>query len=421
MSMENVLVEHFTRLKCANFFILFRTSFDDLPAVTVNVRETSISIENANTESIIISLESIGLQLQINTLSLLIVRHESISFRINTSTSEHFHNEILPLNDDNKDRPPVHLAISIEPSAAFILHCDNCTASLTDSLCFRRILELPSDNMDLSEWFCHKPHDKCAPPEPSHTKSTASNTSTSCEPSSSLANDRDKYNCAKFVPEQEDLFYGQFFVMIDLKHFANVKIDADTDMIHCARCLKHVGERVKRKSAKIWNRNVRTTSGNDEFERIFVGNHTPFAEFVAIVERIANDFHLLGCQSQKLLCEAHDYDGCGKFLFIHVMAKNMNLYQRSNDTVGSHDNVIDLMQIDGRKCLFRCEKKSDQALLHFWQNDVNVVPVQLSIEMLNFVVERLVECSKFVPETFRMNNGFCLSYLSDKFSRPEKR
>lgn len=403
MRIKNILVEHFSRLKCANVFILFQTAFENVAIVKVCLRETEILIHVSEEQTFTISMNSIDLHLQIDTISTLIIKGNSISFRINTSTSEHFRKEILPLLETASSKQ-TKLSLNIESGDKLEIVCGNCTTPLTGSLSFRRILELPSENMDLTEWFCHKPHGKHAPPEPSHTKCRPP--TEPCEPAAST---EDKYNATKFSPDNDDLFYGYFFVLIDLKHLISVNRAFGSKMIHCKRCFKHIGESVREKSAKIWNGNVEMTKGGSEPTQLFAGEHNLLAESISIVDQILNDFQMLGRQSQKILFETRALDSSEKFVFIHVMSRNVVLFQ---GYVNNESDEIDLSPIDGIKCLFKCETNPNHPLVHFWENDANVVSIQISIEMMDCVLRQLNLCTKFIPEAFRVNSGFSVSYLS---------
>lgn len=415
LNIRNILVEHFHRLKCANFYLLFDTAFVDVASVHVHLRPTEIDVILSDTRTVTIALASISMEIQINSLSLLIVRGNLISFRINTSTCDTFRTEIYALKcegdvervDSGDNSSTLQLKLYAKAGEEFKLICDTCSGPLTGSLCFRRVLELPSDNMDLNEWFCHRPHDdKAAPPEPSHRSHTqhchASNIDTPIDP-------KEKYNVTKFTPADGDLLYGNFFVLLQRNQLANINVDTNNQMIHCRRCFKHVGEMIKDQSARMWNGNVRMLNDCMPSQRMFDGE-SDFNNFQFIIDRISNDFRLLGRQSQKLLFEAQAFNGTTKFLFVQLMAKSVDIFQAepSNGPINDH---ITLSRIDGTKCLYRCEQNADQALLRFWQNDVNVVSAQVSIEMLECVVDHLENYSNFVPETYRMNNGFCLSYL----------
>lgn len=97
MKIENILIEHFPRLKCANFFILFNKTFDDVLSVRVHLRPMEIFVRFDNDHSTTIDLESLNVRIQINSLSLLIAKDNLISFRINIASS--FREEVLPVNE----------------------------------------------------------------------------------------------------------------------------------------------------------------------------------------------------------------------------------------------------------------------------------------------------------------------------------
>lgn len=402
MKVENVLIEHLPRLRCANFSLLFDQSLEDVSSVRVLLRPTEIFVGVADDQSTTIDLDSMSVQIQINSLSLLLAKNNLISFRINIASS--FQEEILPVAESaaqNRFRP---IEVAVRPSEPFHLICGNCHGPLTASMHFRRILELPSENMDLNEWFCHKPHsnsNNCNGHDSNHHPETT----------------EDRFNCNKFIPNEDDLYYGNFFIVLNRKHFTNIHASSSqTNMAHCRRCLNHVGDFSDKAALKLWNDSTKIVRAESTGppQRIFADAESIFSNFSRIVERISYDFQMLGRQSQKLLFEARNRIGTTTYLFVQTMARNLELYQmlQQNSDGDSTNSKISMHRVDGIKCLFRCEQNSDQALLKFWMNDVNVIGTQVSIEMLESAVENLQRLSKFVPEQFRMNNGFCMSYLS---------
>lgn len=402
MKIENILIEHFPRLKCANFFILFDTNFDDVSSVRVHLRPTEIFVRFENDQSTTIDLESLAVRIQINSLSLLIAKGNLISFRINIASS--FREEILPMpsaTDAVGAMKRIHL--NVEPNTEFSIQCDNCSGPLSELIHFRRILELPSEQMDSNEWFCHKPD------------------TPACN-----GQHQSVFSASSLMPAEDCILYGNYFALIHRTHIQNIHLNSQQRMIHCKRCLSQIGESVGDSTAlKFWNDNVkiiRTVNGTPE--RLFTDSESLFHNFLVIVDRISYDYQMLGRQTLKLLFEARSSKG-STFLFIQTMARNLEIYQmnkhastHSNDTVNTANaNCIiadraTMTRVDGIKCLFLCEENTDRTLVEFWQKDVNVLSAHISIAMLDATVEHLHRLSKYVPEQFRMNNGFCLSYLS---------
>lgn len=396
MKIENILIEHFPRLKCANFFILFDTNFDDVSLVRVHLRPTEIFVRFENDQSTTIDLESLAVRIQINSLSLLIAKGNLISFRINIASS--FREEILPMQSTmNAPGAMKRILLNVEPNTEFSIVCDNCSGPLSKSMRFRRILELPSEQMDSNEWFCHKPD------------------TTACN-----GQHQSVFNASSLIPAEDVLLFGNYFVLIHRTHIQNIHLNSQQRMIHCKRCLSQIGESVGDSTAlKIWNDNIkiiRTVNGTPE--RLFTDSESLFHNFLVIVDRISYDYQMLGRHTLKLLFEARSTKG-STFLFIQTMARNLEIYQMNKDTneITTNANTIatdraTMTRVDGIKCLFLCEENTDRTLVEFWQKDVNVLTAHISIAMLDATVEHLHQLSKYVPEQFRMNNGFCLSYLS---------
>lgn len=410
MKIENILIEHFPRLKCANFSILFNKSFEDVSSVRIHLRPTEIFVNFENNRCTTIELSTLSVQIQINSLSLLIVKENLISFRINIASG--FDEELLKLNVKNEAPHQLkRISMSVKPNEEFHIICDNCSGPLSDKLRYRRILELPSENMDSNEWFCHKPNQ------------THCNHSTKNPMARDYDRDHDKqddkssdqFNINTLMPNESDLLFGHFFGLFNRDNFTNIQINSQRKMVHCRRCLNHIGEYLSNDSIKIWNGNIKINRSTGQIlQRIFNESDSLFGTFLVIVDRISYDYELLGYQTLKLLFEALNLKGTQTYLFIQTMSRNLELYQMSNDTKNdANEKKVSLARVDGIKCLFLCEEDTEPTLLEFWQKDVNVVSAQISIEMLNCAVKQLQHLAQYVPEPFRMNNGFCLSYLSN--------
>lgn len=409
MNTPNILIEHLPRLQCANFFLLFKNPFADNASVNVHLKSNCIIayFDGDASKKITIELQSVGLQIQINSLSLLIVKKNLVSFRVNTS--KEFYNEILPVGpsvDALNNYSSPKLELNVRPNDKLKIICDNCSAVLSDLLSFRRLLELPSENMDQSDWFCHK-----HPPPNSQTKSSSDDhschyqTKERCETSN---------NFSDHLQDECDLLYGNFYILLNLDVFKHILFDDQKKVVHCRRCLKHLGEYQRDKTVKLWDNNVKVklSTKEENTSMSFFRSQSLFKNFIFILEKVLSDFQALGYQMQKLLFNAKHLDGSTRYLFIQIVTKKLELFRTKKTNVD--ENIISLRHISGLKCLFRSETNSDQALLRFWQNDINVSGGQISIEMFDCVVEQLLKYSEFVPERFRENNGFYLSYVIDE-------
>lgn len=388
MKIENILIEHFSRLKCANFFILFNKNFDDVSSVRVHLRPTEIFVHFDSDRNTTIDLTNLAVRIQINSLSLLIVKNNLISFRINIASS--FREEILQNIVDTSSMK--QLQLNIKTDSEFMINCENCSGPLSETIQFRRILELPSEHMDSDDWFCHK-HETTTPN--GHQQTT--------------------FKVTHLTPAKNDLLYGNFFALFHRTHIINIQINSQYGMVHCRRCLNHIGEAVNDFALKLWNGNIKVTTNDDNKapERLFTDSDSLYRNFLLIIDRISYDYQMLGRQTLKLLFEARSPKGT-TFLFMQTMARNLEIYQMDKNSQDA--NRTTMTRVDGIKCLFLCEENTDPALVQFWQRDVNVVCAQISVGMLEATVEHLHQLSQYVPEQFRMNNGFCLSYLSNGIS-----
>lgn len=413
MHIENILIEHWPRLQSANFYLLFTDNLVQVSSVRVHLRPTSIIVKFEDTNKIIIALDSIGLQIQVNSLSLLMAKKNLISFRANTDVDDSFHRELLDVPAlPTIQNTLVKLPINIVPNEEFTIKCKNCHCQLSASLSFERVLELPSENMDLSEWYCHKPMNKS---ETGEENSDNDDSIDHCEHSAASddhSNANAKHNYVKFIPRRDDLLYGNFFVLFHTDQFTGLTIDSGAKLIHCRRCLRHIGECLRSKTIRVWNCNVNVDRKNRELSPhpLFDGT-TCFGNFMFILNKIIIDFDMVVAvaqQSQRIIFEAVGIDGRQQFLLLHIMSKKQDIYQMDHMDL---DDVIRLKSADVIKVLYRSESNVHQALLRFWQNDVNVINSQLSMEMFDAVLEKLNNWTKFVPDHFRENNGFLLSYI----------
>lgn len=413
MNVSLALVEHSPRLQCANFFILFSESFVDSSTIKINLKSDCVIIslkEHDTHDQIVIDLTSVGLQININSLCLLIIKNNLVSFRVNTNN---FQNELVLLSapkDDSTNFSTYKPKLNIHTENSFRVICANCTAQLSDLLKFQRFLELPSENMDISDWFCHRR----AQPSKDELKNNCNHSETDTEDIHSKSEATSLNRCVR----NNDLLYGNFCIEINIDHLKLCLIDTENKTIHCKRCFKHIGEQLESTSAaKLWDSNFKIclSASPDDSVRFFSGSSL-FSKFMLIIQRILFDFQMLEHQIQKLLFHAKTSDGFTKYLFIQIVSKTFDLLKTNeNRCVSSETQKISLHRISGFKCLFRCETNADQALVCFWQRDINVSGAQISTEMFECVEKRLLTYAKCIPERYRENNGFYLSYLIDDF------
>ncbi|XP_063698392.1 uncharacterized protein LOC134829293 [Culicoides brevitarsis] len=407
MEISNIIIEKRPRLQCANFFITFTENFVQQDAVKLNVSADKLVIRFDDREFLV--KLSDHLQLHTKTLSQLIIKKNYVSFRINTNM-ENFTSEVLEVHPTtNANNNSYLLESGLTLNTPYKVHCSNCTNILTpDEVIFGRILELPSENMDMSEWFCHK-HGTCGASEA--VSDTNNDESRFYDESI-----EDKFNSNKFKPGTKDIFYGNYFGLFNMKLFKNVRIKGK--LVYCRRCFQFLGEltNLKYKDAiKVWNDTVnfeKIPSG----DTIFLFDNTSLLKnFIFILCKLQHDFtfELFGLpQLFKVIFEATLSDGKKNFLLLQVMDHNLEMLRLQKPAENDEIQASLLLEkCKTMKLLFKFEEDEEQPLVKFWLSNTNVSSVQISPQMFTAAVEYLTKMSSLIPECYRTSYGFVLSYL----------
>lgn len=390
MPINQILIEYSSRLQVANFFILFKKRFADSQSVKIHLKPSEILI-HFDGEKVTLDLFE-HFELETCSLSLLNIGGDNVSFRLNTNNENNFRFEYLNLNNNELPSDVLKLKINLASDQNFQIICSNCTCPLTTIQNYRRILELPSENLDLSEWFCHKHHstDEPATNENNHP-----------------INAKEKFNFAKFNPRDTDLLYGQFFFLFNTTKLINVK--TKNNFVFCRRCLQSIGEPVRDSTIKIWDENIKIQSKSESY-RVFDGSSI-FKNFYFIIRKNIQDFDFMSSAglpaTNKILFETKYLDGTTHFLLLQIMNKNLELFTLSGFVQG----MVTLKQLLGMKVFYRIESDESRPMVKFWQNDVGCSNIQISQKMFTVAVDTLNEYSKFVPITYRNMGGFTISYL----------
>lgn len=390
MPIKQVLIEYSSRLQVANFFLLFTKSFADTKSVKIHLKPSEIIIEFDGDRITLDLIEHF--QLETCSLSLLSIDGDNVSFRLNTNNDDSFRFEFLNLNNNELPSQLLKLKLNIEPNKDFQILCSNCTCPLTTTQNCRRILELPSENLDLSEWFCHKHH--------ATIESTAN-------VKSQPIDSKEKFNFAKFSPRDTDLLYGQFFFLFNGTKLINVK--TKNEFVYCQRCLQFIGEPVRDGTIKIWDENIKIQSKLESFQ-LFDGSSI-LKNFFFIIRKNIQDFDFISSAglppTNKILFETKCPDGKTNFLLLQIMNKNLELFTLS----GCVNGKANLRQLSGMKIFYRIDSDETRPMVKFWQNDVGCSNIQISKKMFDHAVDTLNEYSNFIPVTYRNMGGFTISYL----------
>ncbi|XP_044269380.1 E3 ubiquitin-protein ligase E3D [Tribolium madens] len=296
-----------------------------------------------------------NLKIVVNSLSSLIVTQTYISFRFATVNSSDdwgsFKTEVLRTVGSNVHTNLENIFLNV--SMEYVIQCKNCSHNLSENVKFERILPLPSENSDSSDWFCH-----------SHGSS----------------------NVAVLNPKESDVFYGSCYCHLSKQLVHNV---LETEkLVVCKRCLSWLGLLKNSETFKFW---FNTVAFKDE---TMVHSTSPLSDTLIALREILNSILfntakiVLCCQSGK---KQNDY------ILLWILEKQLNVQ------LGVKDYKV-------AKVLFKYENNKNETVKK-WMEDSNVVSVDISKPMTVEILKHLYKFNKIFPQEFSESNNFFISYL----------
>ena len=376
LRIKSFLIEHRSRIQAGNCFISFSDSLDQ--------HHTRVSLKN---HEIVIQVDEnvhrIATEkffdINVKSFHSLLVSENFISFRFITANEKQFDEEVLTINDSSSKFQRIQVNVDVTGGRGFSVTCSNCDSLLTtdQEVSLRRILELPSSNLDVSEWFCHRHADE------------------------KLFDDSNCFDEAtqQFQPKLGDSFYGPFCLLMNAQLFDKARLRVKRKLIHCKRCLQLLGEFNGQRIVKLWCESVKFN------DRAFFG----VASQISLIKRVIKNH--LACESLmlvKLIFEASMPANEDKkvHVIVQVMDRNLQLLKLEEDSELVERRSIKVMYLK-----LRHDNDDDTRTLKYWQKDINVATFELSFKMLHALCEYLAAQSLLIPEVYRSNNSFQLSYI----------
>lgn len=324
-----------------------------------------------------------------NSMSCLKIDKNTISFRILTEPKNggNFYKELLSPKTVENVTKGNELKINVKTDSDMKITCANCSNIISNSVIkFERVLELPSVNLDMSEWFCH-----------GHCHGNNSHTD------------------IVLKPNKNDFLHRHTFFVVNnslLSEKAN-KFNSKRDIYHCNRCLAWLGLKEK-ENIKIFNSEVNMQE-NETQKRVFTHKISigdiPKDDFIYTIENIIREFDL-GFQYTvmcKILLECKISASKKQYLLVWVMDKELQVLRNKGEHILS--DKIELQSTFLTKILYKVELSLND-VVESWISDPAVVSTDISKNMFNRGVEHLEEMSMKVPELFRNANGYFVSYLN---------
>lgn len=387
LKIKSFVIETRSRIKSGNCFICFNSSLDQHQTkVSLKAAEIIVQVDDD-----ILKIETKNFfDINIKSFHSLLVKDNFMSFRFISACEKQFDAEVLKVSCPSTKFQRIKLSVDSNEEELVAIACSNCDSSLTvdKEVTLKRILELPSNNLDISDWFCHRHGDEKLFDDSQNKEETVS----SCFD--------EKTN--KFQPKVNDLFHGPFCLLMNSQVFDKSRFRQKRRLIHCKRCLQLIGES-NATITKFWCESVKfngkpfyDVASPIDLIRLVIKNH------------LACDGLMFLAPIVRIIFEASNPTDDKKVnLLIQVMDKNLQLLRLNlKNSQLEEKTSIKVMYLKLNE-----DNADDERALKYWQKDINITTFELSFKLLHMLCEHLKAQSELIPEAYRTNNSFQLSYI----------
>lgn len=408
MLVKNIFVELRSRLRSCNVYITTNIDFSKNCNLKISIQANCIvlnyydDLKRSDSLSSIESLSeysddgnNVSCRIPIdefcyiipNSLSSLKIDKNTISFRILTEPKNGggFYTEFLPASSIENKIKPSDMKINMKSNEEVKIICANCSNVISNNAVkFDRILELPTSNLDMSEWFCH---------DHGHSNTTKS---------------------VELKPNKLDFLYRLTFFVVN-KNVLSEKINKFSlrrDIYHCDRCLAWLGLK-KKDTVQLYNSDIKILHNNIETYAFTHKNSTDnisIDDFIYTIESMMNEYNL-GLQytiMYKIVLECSFSASNKQYLLIWIMDKELQVLRNIDDIILNDEIKLESTVLT--KILYKIEPTLNEEV-ETWLSDPSVISTDISKSMFSHGIEHLHKMSLKVPEMFRYTNGFCVSYL----------
>lgn len=227
LKIKSFVIEYRERLSAGNCFIAFSNSLDK-HQTKVSLKALEIVIQVDDDVNKVETKKFFDIN--IKSFHSLLVRDSFISFRFITANGGQLETEVLKPNGTANKFQRINLSVGDNKEEEIVtITCSNCDSLLTTDkdVTLRRVLELPSSNLNISDWFCHR-----------HSDEKLFDGSHNHEDSSKCFNEETQ----QFQPKINDIFYGPFCLLMNSQLFEKTRLRQKRKLIYCKRCLQLMGE-----------------------------------------------------------------------------------------------------------------------------------------------------------------------------------
>jgi len=381
LKIKSFVIEFRSRIQAGNVFICFNGDLDrHQTKVALKSSEIVIQIDDD-----VHPIETKGFfNIQIKSFHSLLVKDNFMSFRFITASEKQFDTEVLKVNGTCSQFQKINLNVGSNKDVEVTINCSNCENLLTVEklVTLKRILELPSSNLDVSDWFCHRHADE------------------------KLFNEDGSAMCfneetQQFQPKTTDVFYGPFCLLMNSQLFDKNRWRQKRKLIYCKRCLQMMGSS-SGAITKFWWESVKF-NGKLFFD---VASSINLIKNV-IKNHLASEGLMYLIPIVKIIFEsAVPSDDKKVHILIQVMDKNLQLLKLNSDNWKLEERrSVKVMYLKLGQ-----DDADDERTLKYWQKD-NVTTYELSFKMFHILCEYLKSQSELIPLNYRVNNCFQLSYI----------
>ncbi|XP_011298496.1 uncharacterized protein [Fopius arisanus] len=358
--MESITIEKRPRIQSCNVFISTRNPIES-HKMKLSLKNNLIGLKLFNNlfdidlESLIIIPES---------LSSLNVSDKYVSFRLQSSpvdsTVGTFSTEVIDSQKIEREIVTEKSDIQLPPkNTQLSLVCSCCKNILSKSdIIFKRVLPLPSDDCDPSQWFC------C-----SHTG--------------------DDFNITTLLqPRDNDFFYGSHYSILSRNIFLD-KYKIFGEDIVCNRCLTVLGSchlENHGDAIKFWNSSLQFTLKSSP--SVYCNETNPWIDFRAAFLHCIND-DIFNTEINFLAVEQNRQ----YLLIIKPVEKNLCLLTES---LTSKLTKITLVKKFVTKVLYRYEKLQCPV-----KNNSDVRICRISVKSMIAGIDNLIISSRRIPPIYR--------------------
>lgn len=396
LKINSFFIEFLPRILAGNVYIKFSGLLEKYQT-KVHLNSDKIII-NVDDEEYIVEISDF-FSIDVKTFYNLLVKDESISFRfISASNEKRFDAENITGKSNGEKSQKLELHIKENENCN--IECSNCGSQLTitKEITIKRIRELPSSSMAISDWFCHREDNEKIFNSSSNGHSEGEHI-------------HDQHECFNektltFEPKIGDIFYGPFHLLMNKQNFemSRFRQKKSSNMMHCKRCLQLICQS-NASFLAFWWENIKFNG------RLMYNNVNEPIDLIVrvILNHLSCDSLMYLSPIVKIIFEATvPSTGQKIHILLQIMDKNLKLLKLNLDN-------FKLMQVSSIKVMYlrlNYDKSDDDVrTLKYWQKDINTMTFEFSFKMYHAFCEYLEKQSDIIPKNYRHNNSFQLSYI----------